>query len=167
MIQADRRGNFDLITHTNGIYSAADTFLEEITGVMAKYGYSEAHGIGTDVGVLAERLQVSGVNVSCGYSKEHTDKEYTVIDDLQNCLNFIEEVIRTVPLDKQYEIHIDYKPYTYFNTGTKKLSNGASWTNDYLNYGSDALGGPSEDENEFYWCNRCKDFDCMNCPHYM
>lgn len=152
LIQADRRGKSDLITYTNGIYSASEEWLQEATKVMAKYKYSEQYGIGTDIGILAEKLRLSGVNVSCGYQKEHTDKEYTVIADLQNCLNFMEELILTVPTDRQYLIDVKYKPYTY------------EFKNDYL-IPKDRNSSPIEYDNWEYWCNHCKDFDCMNCPH--
>jgi predicted transcriptional regulator len=72
-IQADRHGKSDLITYTNGIYATSEMWLEHATPVMARYGYTEEWGIGTDIGILAETLQLSAVNVSCGYYREHTD----------------------------------------------------------------------------------------------
>ena len=66
LIQADRRGNKDLITHTNGIDSASEKFVEDIQSLMEKYNYSESIGTFTDIGVLASKLLISGVNVSCG-----------------------------------------------------------------------------------------------------
>jgi putative aminopeptidase FrvX len=151
-IQADRHGSSDLITYTNGIYSASDEWLQEITPIMAKYKYSEEYGIGTDVGVLSERLQLSGVNVSCGYYREHTDDEYTIISELQNCLNFIEEIIKSVPTNKQYEIIVDYKPYTKYH--------------DIMSYEPNYSFNDYPSDNDYYIpCEHCKDFDCMNCPH--
>jgi len=144
MIQADRRGNSDLITFTNGIYSASQAWLQEITGIMAEYGYKEEYGIGTDVGVLSEKLQLSGVNISCGYYKEHTNSESTVLTELEKCLNFMLAIITNVPLDKQYEIKVDYKAYnSYYDSYT---------FNDY----------PSDD----LACEHCKTYDCMNCKIY-
>ena len=162
-IQADRHGKSDLITYTNCIYATSELWLQEITPIMAKYKYSEEYGIGTDIGVLAETLQLSAVNVSCGYYREHTDSEYTVISELENCLNFIEEIINTVPVDKQYEIVIDYKAYNRYY--------GTRWDfePDYSSYGSKPklIGNndyPREWDDDLP-CSKCKDFDCMNCPH--
>lgn len=48
----------------------------------------------TDVLTLKENgLEVSCVNVSCGYFNPHTDEEFTVKKDLQKCLDFIEHLI--------------------------------------------------------------------------
>ena len=157
LIQADRHGKSDLITYTNFIYSASQDWLQEATGVMAKYRYTEESGIGTDIGVLAERLQLSGVNVSCGYYKEHTDKEYIIIPETQNCLNFINEIINTVPCDRQYEIKIDYYAYNRYNPY-------ANW-----NFENDDPVKVYPSENDYIYgnhCYDCKDFDCMHCPYY-
>lgn len=151
LIQADRRGSSDLITYTNGIYSASEDWLNEVTPLMCKYGYKEEYGLGTDVGVLAEKLELSGVNISCGYMSEHTDHEYITIDHVQNCLNFMEDIIKNIPLDKQYEIKIDYRAYNRYYGGYDPKT---SAFNDY----------PIEDDYEIP-CDKCKDFDCMNCPH--
>ena len=153
MIQADRHGKSDLITFTNGIDSASDKWLEEASGVMAEFGYSEAPGIGTDIGVLAEELKISGVNISCGYYKEHTDKEYTIISELQNCLNFMEKLLFTIPTDKQYDIKIEYVPRT-------QTYGGWDW-----NCRSDAYDdSPREyDDDDDLPCHYCTDYDCMNC----
>lgn len=143
LMQADRHGGSDLITYTNGIYSASEEWLQKVTPIMAKYKYKEEYGIGTDVGILSEKLELSGVNISCGYHSEHTDFEYMVISEIQNCLNFMEEIAKTILPDKQYEIKILYKPYTKYNL-----------SDDY----------PRESEIVIP-CDHCKDWDCMNCPH--
>ncbi len=151
MIQADRRGSSDLITYTNGIHSASEDWLKEITGLMAKYSYSEEYGIGTDIGELASKLQLSGVNISCGYMKEHTNQEYTVIKDLENCLNFMLEILKTVPIDKQYEIKAE--PYSYYYHPTSStLKSKYSYYDDY-----------PVDDSFVSPCANCMDFDCMNC----
>ena len=162
LIQADRRNNSDLITFTNGIYSASETWLEQVTGIMAKFNYKEATGIGTDVGVLAERLQLSGVNVSCGYAKEHTNNEYIIIPDAQRCLNFIKSILETVILDRQYEIKVNYTNYyRYYNPNKKDYT----W-NDQYNYDLDEIDKDYPGYDDFLMCNNCKDFDCMNCKYY-
>lgn len=149
MIQADRHGNSDLITHTNGIYSASEGWLQEISGIMAEFGYSETWGLGTDIGVLAEKLEISGVNISCGYYEEHRATEYMIISELQNCLNFMEAILKTVPLDKQYTIKIDYKPY----------NSAYAWNN----FASEFKDFPSDD---YCACDHCPTYDCMNCKMY-
>lgn len=154
MIQADRHGKSDLITHTNGIYSASEEWLKEATPIMAQYGYSEAWGIGTDIGVLAEELQVSGVNISCGYYNEHTNNETTVIPELQNCLDFMESLLKNIPFDKQYNIQIAYKAYNKYSNFNWDYDKKNTLVDDY----------PLDDE--FLACKYCQSYDCMHCKIY-
>ena len=59
-----------------------------------KFGYKETHGMMTDVQELKERgLQVSCINLSCGYYEPHTDHEFTIKKDLMNCLSLVEHII--------------------------------------------------------------------------
>lgn len=146
MIQADRHGEHDLITHTNGIYSASEQWLEKVTPIAAQYKYSEEYGLGTDVGELAGQLGLSGVNISCGYFKHHTDQEWMSIKATQNCLNFMEAIIKTVPLDTQYTIDIQQAYYGYYN----KINE--------FEYIKDS---PYDYDLP---CDHCQhNYDCMNC----
>ena len=48
----------------------------------------------TDVEQLKENgLNVSCINISCGYYEPHTDNEFTDKNDLMKCLVFIEHII--------------------------------------------------------------------------
>ena len=165
LIQADRHGSSDLITFTNGIYSASEEWLQEVTPIAAKYKYSEEVGLGTDVGALAEQLQLSGVNLSCGYYKEHTDKEFIVISELQNCLNFMEEILTTIPCNKQYDIKLGYYPYNkesmvygYYDRYYDDFYDDEN--HDYLSKYKDE--DYPEDGYELP-CDTCETYDCMNC----
>ena len=40
-------------------------------------------------------LEISCINLSCGYYEPHTDNEFTVKADLLNCLYLIEHIIET------------------------------------------------------------------------
>ena len=47
-----------------------------------------------DVQELKERgLQVSCINLSCGYYEPHTDHEFTIKKDLMSCLSLVEHII--------------------------------------------------------------------------
>lgn len=151
MIQADRRGNDDLITYTNGIHSASEKFVEDIQSLMEKYGYSENTGTFTDIGILANELLISGVNVSCGYYNEHTLKECCNIDELNNCLNFIHDIIISLDgQDTMYEIKAQ-NPYK------------STYTYDYnkYNYGNSDF----PDDGYALPCDHCLDQDCMQCKY--
>lgn len=82
-----------------------------------------------------------------------------VISELQNCLNFMEELLKTIPLDKQYDIKIDYKAYnSHYNCGRWP------YEPDYSSYVYGSKDYPTEDDPLFP-CKYCRDYDCMNCPH--
>lgn len=139
-IQADRRGNSDLITHTNGIKSGSDNFISDISDLSEKYGYKENTGTFTDVGIFAEEFKLSGVNISCGYRNEHTKLEYTVISDAENCLNYIYDILIKLNNHAPYPIEIIYPNWMYY-------------------------GDTFYQEIEYH-CSRCRDFDCLNCKWY-
>lgn len=146
MLQADRRGTKDLIVHTNGIDVVSEEFIADIAPIAAKYDYDAEYGTFTDVGILVEALEISGVNISCGYNSEHTSNESCSISGLQKCLNFMYEILITLQ---------DNNKIYYVEIPEKYVSN---ITDDALvklnEYPEDSYGIP---------CDYCKDYDCMNC----
>ena len=138
LIQADRRGSRDFIIHTNGITTASDDFVDDVLELLIKYDYELAMGTFTDVGILTENLEISGVNVSCGYYNEHTTRECCRVKELENCLNFIHDVI--VSLSGNGKVYYIDVPKITTNTTT---------------YPSEELP-----------CDHCRTFDCMNCTKY-
>ena len=116
---------------------------------MDKYNYSEGVGTFTDIGILADELLISGVNVSCGYYNEHTFKEICNISELNNCLNFIYDIIVSLnDKDTMYSIQ-PQKPYeNYSNT----------------NYGNYVYNDYPKDDYSLP-CDYCTDQDCMHCKH--
>lgn len=93
VIQCDRRGGGDFITHIEGTELCSAEFTR---GALSKSsGYAVTYGLVTDVYTLKQRgLRVSCANISCGYYNPHTPDEYTRIDDLYRCLRFVRGVIR-------------------------------------------------------------------------
>ena len=93
VIGCDRRGNGDIITRINGTELCSKEFLEVIQP--EKYGYWPTNGLSTDVYALKTRgLDISCVNLSCGYYEPHTDREYTIYEDLCKCYRFVRHIIR-------------------------------------------------------------------------
>lgn len=161
-LQADRRGSSDLITHTNGIRVVTQEFLNDLSPIMKKYGYSENAGTYTDVGELVENTQICGVNISCGYYSEHTINEYCIISQLENCLNFIYEILTTLNSEKQYNIQIP-----------SRYSSNYSYYWDYEDIDDYKIASEHPTENDFDMsksdfydqlpCDTCRNVDCMNC----
>ena len=92
VIQPDRKGNSDLITSIGYSDLCSEKFMEAIEP--EKWGYMEENGLMTDILTLKEKgLEVSCLNVSCGYYNAHTDEEITVKKDLMKSLLFVEHII--------------------------------------------------------------------------
>ena len=94
VLQADRRGSSDFITTIGMTELCTQEFVED-AGI-ASYGYREEDGLMTDVLQLRENgLPVCCANLSCGYYEPHTDREFTVMADLENCLELVRHIIHT------------------------------------------------------------------------
>jgi len=70
----------------------SEEFLEAVSP--GRYGYHPASGLSTDVHTLKARgLSVSCINLSCGYYEPHTDREYTIWEDLCKCYRFVRHIV--------------------------------------------------------------------------
>ena len=96
ILQVDRRNGGDLITDIMGGLCSED-FLKDIAPIAKRWGYKETDGLMTDVETLEDRgVGISCINMSCGYYNPHTDSEYTVISELENCLGFVCDIIQNM-----------------------------------------------------------------------
>ena len=95
VLQCDRKGGNDLIWNIGGFTELCS---KEFLGAIGyqDFGYKLETGLMTDVESLKDNgLSVSAVNMSCGYHRPHSDEEYTIISELQNCLAFVEHIVET------------------------------------------------------------------------
>lgn len=108
VIQPDRRGYSDIITQISWESLCSEQFLSEIHP--EQFGYKPTDGLMTDIEALRDNgLEISCINLSCGYYEPHTDKEITVKEDLLNCLNFVQFIIESCT--KVYLHEAEYCPY--------------------------------------------------------
>lgn len=85
MVQCDRKGNNDFVTSIYGTTISSDEFQVGALSIAEKYGYKEASGGLTDVYQLKEDgVNVSAINLSCGYYAPHTSEETVNIPDVMN-----------------------------------------------------------------------------------
>ncbi len=92
VLQCDRWGNSDFITRIHGTELCTCDFIG--CAAAPKYGYQPAEGATTDVYVLKRRgLPVSCANISCGYYEPHTNREYTILEDLHKCYRFVRHIV--------------------------------------------------------------------------
>lgn len=135
VVQCDRKGGKDLITNASYVELCSEEFINAIH--MEAFGYEEEHGLMTDVMTLKEKgLAVSCVNMSCGYYRPHTDGEYTVVDELTNCLHFVQWMIENVT---------DVYPHEYLGYAYPKYDD--DYWRGYYGYGYDGYGYSKEQYN--------------------
>lgn len=92
VIQPDRRGYSDVITQISWESLCSEQFLSDIQP--EQFGYTPTDGLMTDIQALRDNgLEISCINLSCGYYEPHTDCEFTVKSDLKNCLEFVQFII--------------------------------------------------------------------------
>ena len=146
VLQADRRGESDLITSIYGTPLATEEFLEDTN--YKGFGYRPTTGMLTDVYTLRENgLNVCVLNISCGYYEPHTDNEVVCISDLLNCLEFVKNIIRNCK--KVYKIEPCEKRGYYGSLGSYGKYGSYGSYGSYGYYGSqNSFGKALEEEDE-------------------
>lgn len=110
-VQCDRKSNGDFVTSINGLGLCSEEFIRAANP--PRYGYAPTYGLHTDVFMLKSLgLEISCVNVSCGYYDPHTNHEHTDIRDLYKCLRFVRHIV--TDCTKVYK----HKPAVRQNYGT-------------------------------------------------
>tara|TARA_R100000808_G_C2150165_1_gene158801 strand:+ start:257 stop:1492 length:1236 start_codon:yes stop_codon:yes gene_type:complete len=111
-IQCDRRGNKDFVTSIYSDVLVSQEFKDVVLPIMTKHGYEEADGATTDVYKLKESINVSMVNMSCGYYQPHTDQETVSIVDSIDCLSFVDDLIKSLGMNKyEHKMEKSYNIY--------------------------------------------------------
>ena len=110
----DRRGSGDIICVDKN-YGTKD-FEEELKKLGTAYGYAHASGASSDANYICEKI--SCANISVGYYNPHSRKEFVIVEDLENAMNFTEKVITTLNTkfkapEKVYASHYDGIAYNY------------------------------------------------------
>jgi len=89
ILEGDRKGSSDLIFDYCGSPVISKELIDKAQPIFTQFNYKKSSGIFTDVMVLFNRgVGISVFNFSVGYYNAHTDKEYTVIDEYLNSMNF-------------------------------------------------------------------------------
>jgi hypothetical protein len=96
LIQADRRGNNDLIYHTNGTRIATPELVERVLALPECKGMKPEMGTLTDVGELCPLFEVQGFNISSGYYDAHTSRESVKLNELEVTLSRVAAICKMV-----------------------------------------------------------------------
>ena len=90
VLQVDRKGKSDVVTNISYVDIASQDFIDDLADISKDYGRQETSGAMTDVLELAEKgVGIACINMSCGYYNPHTAKEFTVVSELQETLDFV------------------------------------------------------------------------------
>ena len=107
----DRKGGQDIIGSHNDY--CTKEFEEHITGFLAEFWYSPAHGVWSDCDEISEHINC--FNLSCGYYNAHSSNEYVNIDEFENCYNALVAMISdensNVSMPKPEKYASDYSWY--------------------------------------------------------
>jgi hypothetical protein len=124
VLQCDRQMNEDFITVASGVVLSSKKFQKDISPIIKPYGYGlHKNGMMTDVMALKDLgIPLSMANIACGYYNPHCENEYVNLDDVENCLDMVQEIIRAFE-GKYYQHSYEYKglnlykePPTYSST---------------------------------------------------
>ena len=100
-------------------------FKTHITEILSEGGYTKfSVDPFTDVNQLAQKFDFNCLNLGCGYYKQHTDKEYVVIKEVENSLKMGIALIDYLGI-KEYIHHKEIK---------KDLLLETHWQKDFKNY---------------------------------
>lgn len=84
-IQIDRQGSTDAV-----FYQCKN---REFIDYICSFGYKETPGSRTDICEICPEWDIAGVNFSCGYIHNHTDKEIVNVKDMFQTINMIEKIL--------------------------------------------------------------------------
>lgn len=87
MIELDRKGSKDAVFYSNG----NEKFQEWICD--KEIGFEKDFGSYTDICEIMEASGIAGVNLSCGYYKEHTLEEHVKVDEMEANINRVFKLI--------------------------------------------------------------------------
>lgn len=167
----DRKGNSDIICYDNS-YGTIE-FENALKAVGNEFGYTPASGILSDADEFNKFM--SCANLSVGYYRQHTKKEFVILRDLMNAELYVDKILEKVqmkfaipePKIRNYSSYLSdgsyygYDPYDDFYYGKKETGT----IKDLKEQDEEDLYY-RELEEELYYRELEKDFldgSCMTC----
>lgn len=111
VIELDRKGSNDAVFYNCDNYDFEDFVTKEF--------WNTESGSFTDICNICPDLECAGVNLSCGYYKQHTENEYVVLSEMETAIN---ETKKLIERSKDVDV-FEYVEAVHFKKG-------------YGNYGS-------------------------------
>lgn len=108
MIELDRRGSNDCVFYSNDNRDFIK-YIEEKTGT------KESIGSMSDISIIMPETGVAGVNLSCGYYREHTKDEYIMVDEMNDMMWRVQKFLESETEFPIYEYVERKRTYTSYN----------------------------------------------------
>ena len=117
----------------------------DFTDFITKEFWKENYGSFTDICHICPELEIAGVNLSCGYYKQHTTSEYVVLKEMEIAIKEVKKLIaRTTENDRFEWIEAKRNYYgNYFNLSRY-------FKND-------------DDDDDYYYSTKCKKQSNVRC----
>ena len=116
----------DRMNDRDAVYYSCDN--SEFEGFIEKEFWSFAYGSFTDICNICPEIKCAGVNLSCGYYKQHTKDEYVVLKEMENAIDEVKRLIKRTTENDYFEyIEKTYYWKNYYNSYYDKKSD---YTND-------------------------------------
>lgn len=126
LIEPDRRGSTDRILSYMGQQTASDAFCEIVRSCSPNY--HDAEGLITDIFAIRELgIELSAMNLSCGYYKPHLSTEYIRYGEVKRALTVVSDIIDKAGLNR-YE-HPTSNQTTLENQTTLDIFDEIGWEN--------------------------------------
>lgn len=113
-IQIDRKGSHDAVFYRCNNRKFID--------YICKFGYKEVSGLSTDICVFCPDWNIAGVNFSCGYINNHTEKEIVSVKNMFKTIDMIIEIIKDVNSVEKFPYYNSDKKVTFSGNNTNKGS---------------------------------------------
>lgn len=139
LVELDRANNNDAVYYNCG-NEDFKVYIEKAIG------YKEAYGSFSDIGHLSPACDRASVNLSCGYYKQHTLKEYVVLEEMENTLEKVKVLLADADNCPVYDYQED-RWDRYYRSGR---------------YGYDyGYSGYSSWWDRYYDSAKCKEDKCV------
>ena len=105
---------FDRMNQNDAVFYRCDN--EEFEEFITKEFFETNYGSFTDICNICPVIGVAGVNISCGYYKQHTKEEYVVLKEMETVITEAIKLLERTDTSIKYE-YIEAK-YTYSSYGS-------------------------------------------------
>ena len=79
LVEVDRAGAEEAVTYSGELPDSAAKYV-------SSFGWSLGSGSFTDIATMIEEFSIPGVNLSCGYYRQHTEQEFLVAEQLETTI---------------------------------------------------------------------------------